>query len=166
MKRMHLLGIALLITVVVSWWAGGLDDTPGGPSGQRGEGRRLPAPAVIDRIDLGGLDVPSATGLSGESPDSVRAATNLFPVVSFEPPLRPPPVQRPMAPPLPFHYSGMLEDGGSTMVFLAEGAQMRSVRAGEVLDGRYRVSAISPGRIDFIYLPLNETQSLATGNLP
>jgi hypothetical protein len=40
------------------------------------------------------------------------------------------------------------------------------VRAGDVLDGRYRVTALSRSRIDFIYLPLNESQSLMTGALP
>ena len=51
-------------------------------------------------------------------------------------------------------------------VFLARQDEIRLVRAGDVLDGRYRVSAVSRARVDFIYLPLNASQSLLTGALP
>ena len=54
----------------------------------------------------------------------------------------------PTAPPLPFRYSGMLEEGGRAAAFLEEGEQIRVVRVGDTLDGRYRVTAVSRARID------------------
>ena len=45
------------------------------------------------------------------------------------------------------------------------GAEL-GARVGDTLDGRYRVTAVSRARIDLIYLPLNEPQSLVTGATP
>lgn len=167
MTRRQLLGVALLITLAASWWASEIDENPDSPSSPRKAAHRLPAPMSTERIDLARLNARPTADVAGRSSDLPRAVVaNLFPVVSFEPPPPPPSVQKPVAPPLPFRYSGMLEDSGNTLVFLADGAQMRTVRAGDLLDGRYRVTAVTRSRIDFIYLPLNESQSLATGNLP
>ena len=49
---------------------------------------------------------------------------------------------------------------------LAEGERLHIVRVGDVLDGRYRVSAVGRARVDLVYLPLNQTQSLASGAIP
>jgi hypothetical protein len=98
-------------------------------------------------------------------PPADAAPGELFPARSFLPPPPPPPAEtKPVAPPLPYRYGGALEDGGAPAAFLLERDEVRAVRSGDVLDGRYRVTAVSRQRIDFLYLPLNETQSLSTGN--
>lgn len=92
-------------------------------------------------------------------------ARDLFAVQSFQPPPPPPPPPRaPAAPPLPFKYQGRLEDG-DTQVFLADGARSLIVRAGDTIDGRYKVERISSNDIAFIYLPLKQMQVLPTGRI-
>lgn len=156
MKRVHGLILALGAVLAAAWWAAGLDDA--------GEGDARPArkasrarPAAIPATPLGERRLaarPSAEGAPGE----------LFPARSFLPPPPPPVETKPTAPPLPYRYGGALEDGGPLAAFLLERDEVRAVRTGDVLDGRYRVTAVSRQRIDFLYLPLNETQSLSTGN--
>lgn len=155
MTRAHGLLLVLGAVLVAAWWAAGLDEDSDGdarPARKAGRARPLEASA----IPLGELSLVArepADGPPGE----------LFPVRSFLPP--PPPVDtKPVAPPLPYRYGGALEDGGPPAAFLLERDEVRAVRPGDVLDGRYRVTTVSRQRIDFLYLPLNETQSLNTGN--
>lgn len=156
MKRAHGLVLALGAVLAATWWAAGLDDADdGGPRPVRKSGRARPA--AMPATPLGELHLaarPLADGPPGE----------LFPVRSFLPPPPPPVETKPVAPPLPYRYGGALEDGGPLAAFLLERDEVRAVRPGDVLDGRYRVTAVSRQRIDFLYLPLNETQSLSTGN--
>ncbi|HMW53257.1 MAG TPA: hypothetical protein PLN96_16190 [Zoogloea sp.] len=142
-------------------WVAGLedDDLPAPPSV-----RRVPPRPTARSVGSTALDVPPRRSVA---PDMRNSSGDLFPVVSFEPPPPPPPPSlKPVAPPLPFRYAGGLDERGDMTAFLADGEQIRVVRAGELIDGRYRVVLISRVRIDFLYLPLNEPQSLATGNLP
>jgi hypothetical protein len=157
MKRQHVLLGVLLLALGAAWWAAGLDESDEQPP-RRTARKTIQREAVV-HLDVAGL---TRAGRAVESD-----GPNLFPVRSFLPPPLPPPAPAaPVAPPLPFRYSGMLEDGGAPAAFLASGEQIRVVRAGDVLDGRYRVTALSRSRIDFIYLPLNESQSLMTGAMP
>lgn len=158
MKRGHGLAAALVATLAAAWWVAGLDDEPvPEPAARKAVRREVAAPP-----DLAGLARRArepAAPPTGDPPD-------LFPPRNFLPPPAPEPTPAPVAPPLPFRYSGMLEDGGPPAVLLAQQDEIRAVRAGDVLDGRYRVTAVSRGRVDFIYLPLNASQSLLTGALP
>jgi hypothetical protein len=58
----------------------------------------------------------------------------------------------------------LLEDGALT-VFLTRQNQNYAVKAGDALDGGYRVDSINNQRMVLTYLPLNMQQSLAIGNL-
>mgnify|MGYP000039899323 CR=1 FL=1 len=166
MKRQHWLVAVLVATLLAAWWATGLEDDAA--DAPRRPARKLPQKLrAADRSDLAGLALTRGRLAAGAEEDSEAPAPDLFRVGSFLPPQpKAPPVPRPVAPPLPFRYAGMLEEGGVTKVFLEDGDQIRVVRAGDVVDGRYRVTAVSRSRIDLIYLPLNETQSLATGAMP
>jgi hypothetical protein len=77
------------------------------------------------------------------------------PVVVVAPP--PPP---PVAPPLPFTFVGMVEEGTpKPQAFLSRGDELLVVSAGDLLDnGAYRVDALSAGQIVFIHLPTNTKQ--------
>lgn len=161
MKRKVLLLSALAASLLATWWAAGLDDAGDGseegtppPASARPAGRAEARPAA----DLSVLvPTPRARG---------EGRVDLFAVRSFRPPPPPAPPVAPMAPPLPFRYGGLLEDGGTLAVFLIEGERVHVLRAGDVLEGRYRVRALSRARVDLVYLPLNQTQSLAGGALP
>jgi hypothetical protein len=59
---------------------------------------------------------------------------------------------------------GMLrEASGAAVVFITRGERMYSVRAGDVIDGTYRVEAVGAGEMTFVYLPMNEKQTLRIG---
>jgi hypothetical protein len=124
-----------------------------------------PAPAAND------LSVTHIEALRRSDEASPRA--NVFAPKSFyvpppkpkkvaEPP--PPPPPPPMAPPLPFTYMGMLrESSDSTVVFVVRGDRLHSVRVGDVIDGTYRVEDVGADQVTFVYLPLNQKQTLKTG---
>lgn len=68
----------------------------------------------------------------------------------------------PAPPPVPFTYLGTVQDGGHTVVFLAKGQRLYTVRKGEVFDGQYRLEDEGKGRIELFYLPLNIKQTIVT----
>ncbi|MDD3352658.1 hypothetical protein [Zoogloea sp.] len=161
MKRSHLLLLALAASLGAAGWVAGLDagDEVIAPVPGRAA-PRTPGPVAVDLTGLARVE-----RLGYGAPTDPPA--NLFAERSFQPePPPPPPAQPPSAPPLPFRYGGMLEDGGPPAAFLVEGGHLRAVRAGDLVEGRYRVVAVSRSRIDFVYLPLNQTQSLLTGAIP
>lgn len=162
MKRPHLLGLGLFAVLVATWWSASLEEVEGNET-RKPTSRAKPRKTgpTVDLSLLENTRKPFIRETSGDTPK------NLFPIVSFQPPPPPPPpTPKPMAPPLPFRYTGMLEEGDKTIAFLTEGEQVRLVRAGDVLDGRYRVITVLRTQIDFIYLPLGEPQTLATGTPP
>ena len=71
----------------------------------------------------------------------------------------PPP--RPEAPPLPFTYLGKLVEDGRTTLFLAREDRNYVVRAGDTIDGTYRIEEIRDAAAVFVYLPLKSKQTLA-----
>lgn len=105
-----------------------------------------------------------AAGTAG-SPASLRLSPegeDIFPAHSWRPAPPPMPIEAaaPVAPPLPFVFKGRMEDGGQTRVFLARQEAILVVKQGDTLDGAYRVDAITPGGVEFTYLPLKLKQSL------
>jgi hypothetical protein len=75
----------------------------------------------------------------------------------------PPRPRRPEAPPLPFAYMGKLVEDGRTTVFLVQGERNLIVRAGDTIDGTYRVDGIGEHDMTLTYLPLGQRQQLALG---
>ncbi len=69
----------------------------------------------------------------------------------------------PTAPPLPFTYLGKKSEDGVWEVYLARREQSFVARAKAVIDGQYRVDAISATTMSFTYLPLDQVQRLSLG---
>jgi hypothetical protein len=69
----------------------------------------------------------------------------------------------PVAPPLPFAYIGKVVEDGQETVFLTRQDRSYAVKAGETIDGTYRVEKIAPSSVTFTFLPLRQRQQLATG---
>jgi hypothetical protein len=72
--------------------------------------------------------------------------------------------ERPLAPPLPFVFLGRYADGDGIQVFLGDGDQIHAVKAGDVIEQKYRVDKID-SVVRMTYLPLNEPQILAIGDM-
>jgi hypothetical protein len=101
---------------------------------------------------------PAALGQPSAPPEPPKKAKQA------PPPPPPPPLPAPTAPPLPFVALGSLAGadvtGGQTLAFLQQQDQLLVVRAGDAVGNTYRVNSITPQRIEFTYLPLNQRQFL------
>ena len=62
-------------------------------------------------------------------------------------------------PPLPFRYLGKMIEDGRLAVFLAQGDESLSVKAGDRI-GEYRVDAVTETEVRFTYLPMKTKMSL------
>lgn len=85
-------------------------------------------------------------------------------VVEVAPP--PPPPPPPAAPPLPFRYLGKVVNDGNTSVYVVSGDKDHAAAPGSVIDGAYRVEALSETAIVFTYLPLGLQQTLSIAEAP
>lgn len=81
------------------------------------------------------------------------------------PPPKAVPPPPPAPPPLPFSYMGKLQEEGRLTVFLTKQDRNYAVKAGDTLDGAYRVDSVEAQRVVFTYLPLNMQQTLAIGGV-
>ena len=79
------------------------------------------------------------------------------------PPPKPVPPPPPAPPPLPFIYMGKLLEGDKLTVFLTKQDRHYAVKAGDTLDGAYRVESVNARQVIFTYLPLNMQQTLTLG---
>jgi hypothetical protein len=98
-------------------------------------------------------------------PDRVK---DMFPSKSWY--VAPPPskiVEKappPTAPPIAYVYIGkMVEEGNHSAVFLENKGRIFIVRAGDTIDGKYRVDAIAPPIMKLTYLPLDIKQTVQIG---
>lgn len=100
------------------------------------------------------------------APRRQRGAQGLFEPRSWDPPAPARQVEavaRPSAPPLPFRFVGRQWIEGRQEVFISAGDKVLIARAGEQLDGGFRIDAVEPGRILFTYLPLETPFQLQFG---
>lgn len=158
-------GLALAATIVV---------------GTERENKEGPAEPVV-RVRAGGEQPPNA-----HTPATKPAATDLdlarlnrfatteieddlfaprIPLVVAPPP--PPAVQapppKPTAPALLFRFLGRMVDGGTRIVFVTDGGRNLSLKQGDVVDNLYRLEEVSDASVTFVYLPLEERQTLQIG---
>lgn len=68
-------------------------------------------------------------------------------------------------PPLPFQFLGRFVDEGKAAYFLQAGERNVVARPGDTLEERYRFDGVVQGALQFTYLPLNQKQTLAVGDL-
>jgi hypothetical protein len=120
---------------------------------------RAPEPAILRVIDRAAL-----VGDSDEAPaGGVFGTQDWNPPPPAPPP--PPPPPPPSAPPLPFTFIGKAVSDGVLEVYLARSGTMYIVRENMVIDGAYRVDAITPPALKLTYLPLNQVQQINIGVL-
>lgn len=97
------------------------------------------------------------------SEDEVAATIDPFRNKSWYVAPPPPPPPKPTAPPLPFQFLGKLVESGETRVFLNYQGAHLIAKAGDVINGQYRVEEIVGNSMTFVYQPLKETQVLVIG---
>jgi hypothetical protein len=97
------------------------------------------------------------------------ASASVAAVTPQKPASAPPPVAvaapiAPTAPPLPFVAVGLIAGadvaGGQPVAFLQQQEQVLLVKVGDDIAKTYRVESISPQRIEFTFLPLQQRQVL------
>jgi hypothetical protein len=162
-RRQWMLAAALAGTIVAVVWAQSMDLSV--PDSGVAQVRARPSERS-DAGPAGDLAVGRVAALREKDPSASASGNAFAPKSFYVPPPRPkavapPPPPPPTAPALPFRFMGILKESEtSTLVFLSRDDRLYSVRAGDVLDGTYRVDNISQDAVTFVYLPMNETQKL------
>lgn len=73
---------------------------------------------------------------------------------------------RPAPPAFPYKYAGTLKNtNGVTEAFLLRGADLVPIKAGQLLDGTWRIEALTEDRIEVTFVPAGERLSMALANL-
>jgi hypothetical protein len=70
-----------------------------------------------------------------------------------------------VAPPLPYRFAGRVRKGAEEEFLVSKGELIIPVRAGDVLDGSYRVVAAKADGIELVYLPLNTAERIAVSSV-
>lgn len=94
------------------------------------------------------------------------AMENVFQAKSWyvpPPPPKPAPPPPPAPPALPFIYMGKLLEEDKLTVFLTKQDRHYAVKAGDTVEGAYRVESVNAQQVIFTYLPLNMQQTLILG---
>jgi hypothetical protein len=164
-KRWYLLGGLLAATLGAVLW---LDEDNADAPQVVASAKPGQAPAARTPEQASGQAVQEETLALGalkrqvpeEEPEDVFGAKSWY---VPPPPPKPQPPPPPAPPPLPFTYIGRMVEDGRTTAFLSRQDKNYAVKAGDVIDGSYRVDTIDMGAVIFTYLPLNMQQTLVTG---
>jgi hypothetical protein len=139
-----------------------------------------PRPAPARSFDPASAEVCATPAVMPErGPIAADGAGDPFtpprPVESRKPPVAVV-VQAPLAPPppapppplrVPYKLLGALsEQGASSSVFLALGNAVITAKAGDVLEGGFRLESITPRELTFLHLQLNQTVRLPVDGDP
>lgn len=125
------------------------------------KGNTQPAQALIeDGVTLRLSKLQREALAEGDAPSDLFAAKSWYVPPPPPKPLPPPP---PSAPPLPFAYMGKMIEDGHLTVFLTKQDRNYVVKAGETLEGMYKVESVTPLMMTLVYLPLNIKQTLMIG---
>jgi hypothetical protein len=92
-------------------------------------------------------------------PPAPKAPPAVVAVVAPPPPPGPPPP--PPLPALPYRYLGALDEKGApSAVFLVLGTTLLTAKAGDTLEGGFRLDSISPRELTFMHLQQKQTVRL------
>lgn len=159
------LAAALAATVAAAGWVGGEQNNGSAAPGAGGKTLHEP---VAPTVRLAGPATPTAElagtyALMLQQRAMARESVDLFESRSWQPP--PVAVERrpeppPRVPALPFAYIGRLVEHGEITVFLEAEDRFHAVKAGQNIDGSYRVEEIHDDAVSLTYLPLGARQTL------
>ena len=159
------LAAALAATVAAASWVGGEQNDGSAAQGAGSGTRHEPAAPTVP---LAGPATPTADpagtyALILQQRAMARESVDLFESRSWKPP--PVAVERapeppPRVPELPFAYVGRLVEHGESTVFLEAEDRLHAVKAGQTVDGHYRIDEIHDDTVSLTYLPLGARQTL------
>jgi hypothetical protein len=172
--RKIVIGTAAVITLLAAWFAPDQDGGVVGPAAATT--REAPASAAAPPEMP---EMPDMNGTPEELQIHPRVADddmgNVFAKQSWAPEApkkvmqeqAPQPQQAVAAsgpPALPFQFVGRFTDDGKTAWFLQIDGQNIVARPGEKVNDDYLLDSVNGGTMTFIYLPLNQKQTLAVGD--
>lgn len=137
------------------------------PAPEEGEAAPVSAPVRAIANPAQPLQPVAATVPEARRAWSEASHGNPFPVKSwYVPPKEKPVAVTPRAPALPYFYFGKMTEGEITYAYLHLGNKVVIAKAGDVLNGTYRVESIDVDAVKFLYLPLSESQVARMGIKP
>jgi hypothetical protein len=71
----------------------------------------------------------------------------------------------PVAPPNPYRFAGKVVRGGEEVVLVSKGELVFPVKAGDTVDGTYKVESVGSEAIEFTYLPLGTRDRVAVASV-
>jgi hypothetical protein len=162
-RKNYILLIALLVTLWLTW-----------RSHEQSKGIEVSAPTRTSPVNLSPNSVKSINQLRLITRTIAPSQVNLFDTPPQSLPdkvlaLKPVKetivkVVKPIAPPLPFKYLGRIQTESGNGVMLDVQGEVTPIKQGDVLQGQYKVQAIVESvaglQIQFLYIPLNQTQTL------
>lgn len=180
--RKIVIGAAAVATLLAAWFA---PDQDGGVVGPAAATTREAAPVSAALAPVAAVVPPASTAPAADSIDlqiHPRVADdemgNVFAKQSWAPET-PKKVMMdqaqaqqtaqqasaPSGPPaLPFQFMGRFTDEGKTAYFLQIDGQNVVARPGEKVNDSYLLDSVSGDTMNFIYLPLNQKQTLVVGD--
>jgi hypothetical protein len=124
-----------------------------------------PRAARVDAV-APSLHLDRLSGRAAATASNASSSTPLFTAQSWQPapvPAPPPVPVEPEAPPFPYTYMGGLSDERGRTAFFNRGDRVLAVRAGETIDGAYRVDHLDETLMTLNYVALNKTVQVALG---
>jgi len=121
-------------------------------------------PADESRVEIERLNKPAPRKKAKEKVGNAFGATSWYVPPPPPPPVKPVPPPPPSAPPMPFSFLGLYEEGAVMILMLLKGGHVYTVAVGDIVENTYRIDRIQNGVVEMTYLPLNIKQSINTGS--
>jgi hypothetical protein len=176
--RKIVIGAAAAATLLAAWFAPEQDGGVVGPAAATTRDAAPAAAIAAPRIDIAAeAGPPPAPGIDLQIHPRVAddEMGNVFAKQSWAPqaPLKVMQEEAPQArqaaapsgpPALPFQFMGRFTDEGKTAYFLQIDGRNVVARPGEKINDSYLLDSVSGDTMNFIYLPLNQKQTLVVGD--
>lgn len=178
--RKIVLGAAAVATLLAAWFAPEQDggvvgpaaattrEAPSAPAAPKADMQADMQPAEIAAAPAG-IDLHIEARVADDDLGNVFAKQSWAPQsplkVMAEPAAPARQAAAPSGPPaLPFQFMGRFTDDGKTAYFLQIDGQNVVARPGEKINDSYLLDSVSGDTMNFIYLPLNQKQTLVVGD--
>lgn len=179
--RKIVIGAAAVATLIAAWFA---PDQDGGVVGPAAATTREADPApptptapvaatlAAAPAGVGGIDLQIHPRVADDEMGNVFAKQSWAPEAPKKVMLEPAQAQQvaqqasaPSGPPaLPFQFLGRFTDEGKTAYFLQLDGQNVVARPGEKINDSYLLDSVNGDTMNFVYLPLNQKQTLVVGD--